>query len=329
MFGACMEILNLVFNYKFAQFLLREAGLMKGKTKIIQLTNWTEYYKTWKTIDESTGEQGTNPKGSDFHYYAFTIYIYFSIAYFFFKIIASGIRIIFLSSGYDKTYTKIMKRKEEDRKREMKAAQKGKDESYSDVLNDSKEASNNIFSVSSTKNLDGDFDSNDDDIDYPLKLKMIKILDISDNFGQLSSDKTKIYNDRGLEPLVFYRIIVLLFMVFNHNMYTLTTIPAKDFLNGEFYKRLPFCLIKMSMNAPVCWIVIEGAVCAYKLMNYIKNEMNKKETNYLRITTILKFFCLCIPKIINFCMIYYFIHYLAFYTGKYMDSMSMFDFFIT
>ena len=153
MFGACMEILNLVFNnetnYKFAQFLLREAGLMEGKTKIIQLTNWTEYYKTWKTIDESTGEQGTNPKGSDFHYYAFTIYIYFSIAYFFCKIIASGIRIIFLSSGYDKTYTKIMKRKEEDRKREMKAAQKGKDESYSDVLNDSKEASNNIFSVSS------------------------------------------------------------------------------------------------------------------------------------------------------------------------------------
>ena len=333
MFGACMEILNLVFNnetnYKFAKFLLREAGLMEGKTKIIQLTNWTEYYKTWKTIDESTGEQGTNPKGSDFHYYAFTIYIYFSIAYFFCKIIASGIRIIFLSSGYDKTYTKIMKRKEEDRKREMKAAQKGKDESYSDVLNDSKEASNNIFSVSSTKILDGDFDSNDDDIDYPLKLKMIKILDISDNFGQLSSDKTKIYNDRGLEPLVFYRIIVLLFMVFNHNMYTLTTIPAKDFLNGEFYKRPPFCLIKMSMNAPVCWIVIEGAVCAYKLMNYIKNEMNKKETNYLRITTILKFFCLCIPKIINFCMIYYFIHYLAFYTGKYMDSMSMFDFFIT
>ena len=38
MFGACMEILNLVFNnetnYKFAQFLLREAGLMKVKQKL-------------------------------------------------------------------------------------------------------------------------------------------------------------------------------------------------------------------------------------------------------------------------------------------------------
>ena len=332
MFEPCMNLLYQVFdnetNSRFAQFLLTEAGLIEGKTKIIQLSEWKTYFENWTDIDESTGKKGTNPKASNFHSYMFSIYFYFSFFYLLFKIVASVIRIIFLSSGYDKTYTKIMKRKEEDRKREMKA-QKGKDESYSEVLNDSKEVSNNIFSVSSTKILDGDFDSNDDDIDYPIQLKMIKILDLSDNLGQLSSDKTKIFNDKGIEPLIFYRIIVLFFMVLNHNMYTLTTIPAKDFLNGYFYKKVLFCLIKMSMNAPVCWIVIEGAVCAYKLMNYIKNEMNKKETNYLRITTILKFFCLCIPKIINFCLIYYFIHYLAFYTGQYMDSMSMFDFFIT
>ena len=61
LYGNFKLVFNNETNNKFAQFLLREAGLMEGKTKIIQLTNWTEYYKTWKTIDESTGEQGTNP----------------------------------------------------------------------------------------------------------------------------------------------------------------------------------------------------------------------------------------------------------------------------
>lgn len=328
MIGECMKFLEKVFsnetNSQFSTFLSKEAGLIPGRTEIIAILNWTKYF-------EYTGNPQKivyDPKINDINHFIFTIYVVFSFGYFILKLIASAIRITCLSSGYDKTYTKILKRKEEEKKKKLKASQKGKDESYSEVLNDSKEVSNNIFSVSSTKILDGDFDTNDD-IDFPLQLKVIKILDISDNFGQLSSDKTKIYNDKGMEPLFFYRIVVLFFMVFNHNMYTLTTIPAKDFLNGKFYKSWLFCLIKMSMNAPVCWIVIEGAVCAYKLMNYIKSDMIKKETNYLRVTTILKFFCLAIPKVINFCIIYYFIHYLAFFIGEYMDSMSMFDFFIT
>lgn len=220
MFSDCMPIMERVFNAtgndKFADFLLINAGLIKNKTEIIQINNWNEYYDKWAK-NETTGEE-KDPKVTEYNKYIFITFFWFSTGYFICKLVASIIRIAFVSSGYDKTYTKIIKRKKEEKKKEQQSAQKSKDESssYSDVLNDSKEVSNNIFSVSSITVLEGD---PNDDTDFPLQLKIIKILDLSDNFGQLSSDKTMIY--KGIEPLFFYRIVILFFMVFNHNMYTL------------------------------------------------------------------------------------------------------------
>lgn len=321
----CMDFIKTFFdkekNNNFTTFLNDFGAVME--TRIVQKMTWDEYYDQWDNED---------PKKSDVFKILFIIFGYFMLVYFLFKILASFIRITFFSSGYDKTYTKLLQKKEEEKKRGINSITVSyKDESMSQSSIDDKisnDTSNNIFSNQTSVLLDSDIDGQVGDEKYPFKLRLLKVLDLSDNLGQLSSNNSKLYNDKGIEPLIFLRAVVLFCMVFNHNLYTLTHIPSRDYLNIGFYKSYCFTIIKITANSPICWIIIEGAVCSYKLMSYIKKDMTQKGTNSVQFTTILKFFSLCIPKVITFILIYFFYHYLAFYIGRWVDSMPMFDFFI-
>ena len=321
----CMDFLEIFFNNEtnkpFTDFLTGFGGV--ASSKIVRKMSWDDYYEKWKD---------DNNKKSYAFKVLFQIFAYFILAYLVLKLLASFIRITFFSSGYDKTYTKLLKKKEEEKKRGINSVTVSyKDESMSQSSIDDKisnDTSNNIFSNSSNLLLDGDIDGFLGDEKYPLKLRLLKILDLSDNLGQLTSSNSKLYNDKGIEPLLFLRIIILFFLVFNHNIYTLTHIPARDYLNIGFYRSYLFTFIKMSINSPICWIIIEGAICSYKLMSYIKKDMIQKGTNNVQFTTILKFFALCVPKVIVFIIIYFFFHYLSFYIGMWIDSMPMFDFYM-
>ena len=163
-----------------------------------------------------------------------------------------------------------------------------------------------------------------DEKDFPCFLKVVKFLDISDSLSHLISEQTRLFSDDGIEPLVFIRIILMFLSVFNHNIYTLLKIPAKDFLNPSFYTSFAFFLVKLSIHNSTCWIILEAAFTSYKLMSFIKKEMRSKGRINVYYRALMKFFVYTVPKIITFIIIYYFFTLCAFYYGELAKSVTLF-----
>lgn len=162
-----------------------------------------------------------------------------------------------------------------------------------------------------------------------LLLRFINFFDIFENIQYLSSLSNNYYNDKRIALFTFVRFLLMFFLTYNHNFYTITRMPGKDFLNSDFYKSVLFCFIKITIHSSTLWVILDGATFSYKFMSSIKNNMRKSQERSVSIGFILRWWLLAIPKIISFFFIFFFFHYfIAYYKYFFPDSGTMFEYYL-
>ena len=152
--------------------------------------------------------------------------------------------------------------------------------------------------------------------EFPLWLRIMKFFDIFNDFSFLSKRRNKYFNDNGLEIINLLRVIVLYLYIFSTTFTSLLAFPSKDILNKAFFSSYSLFFYRYSANAGECWIFLEAAYAAYKLMSIIKvkrEENNgKKNSSGISIKLIIvygKFIMLFIPKIFIFIFCYFVFYY--------------------
>ena len=131
--------------------------------------------------------------------------------------------------------------------------------------------------------------------------------DLVFNFKCLFTLKNKYYNDTGIELFGFVRLIIMLFLVFNHNLYSMIDMPGKDQYNESFYTSPLTIVIRISTFATTSWVILDGASMSYKAMNYYKKQIFNNIGGKLSILAYFKFIGFTLPKIfVGLYIFYYF-----------------------
>lgn len=133
---------------------------------------------------------------------------------------------------------------------------------------------------------------------------VINFFNFVSNMTILSTKKNKYYNDKDFEVISFLKMIVLIFMTFYQNFDTLIKIPARDFVNGEFYKSFAFMFIKLSSFAIDSWMSLEGFTMIFKFMYYLKKNVYEKNDNSISLSVLFRFYSRVIVKIIFYIFLY-------------------------
>ena len=260
-------------------------------------------------------------RSSAFSEVSFFVLSSISILFFGIMVICSiGKIIVFLLFQYDKGMTR--------KKRKIGLLANENDEYYSDeyetIENQKLKYNDGLLFGKKTIRLDKLSKS------QKTKLKIFNLLSKLDfvyNFQCLFSMKNKYYNDNGIELFAFLRIILMFFLLYNQNIYTLLELPGKDQYNENFYSSWLFFIVKTSSYSTVCWIVLDGAEFAYKLMNYSKKYLLKKTKQTVPITVYLKFMLFSIPKIMQVLFIYLYFYLLNQNFSSVINLGLLFDYF--
>ena len=252
------------------------------------------------------------------------IFRYFIIA----KIIGGIARIVFLPKGYNK----YILAKENKNKNgidideiEEKSIVPKKRRKYKESLIDD-------YNIKEYNPL---FDYTDK---LPIYYKILKIFDIWDDLFYLSSVRNKYFNDVGLEVINFNRTVTIFFLTFFHTFSAFIELPSEEIINSHFFKHPFNILYRLSNNALICWIFLEGAHTTYKLLCFISNEYfiyqakgnnNKNNFNVRLIIIYGKFLLLLLPKMIEFFAVYYLLYYNIEDYSFFLDAKATFTHIIT
>ncbi len=155
-------------------------------------------------------------------------------------------------------------------------------------------------------NLYNPFYDNQDN--YPLKIKILKYIDIFDNLKTLTTLANKYYNSCNIKKINFLKCIVMFMAVVHKVMLSQMQLPSRNFLVYNFYKSFFFCFIKLCAFSPIFWIVLDATTVGFKLMSYIKKKIGNNINNNLSFVSFLKFLLLLIPKIVIFYLCFYFLY---------------------
>ena len=158
---------------------------------------------------------------------------------------------------------------------------------------------------------------------------VINFFNFVSNMTILSTKKNKYYNDKEFEVISFLKMIVLIFMTFYQNFDTLIKIPARDFVNGEFYKNFAFMFIKLSSFAIDSWMSLEGFTMIYKFMYYLKKNVYEKNDNSISLFVLFRFYSRVIVKIIFYIVLYGLMGIGAKYTLWFFSHDSLYKYTIT
>ena len=153
---------------------------------------------------------------------------------------------------------------------------------------------------------------------YPMYFRLIKYLDIFNNFSIFLKKRNRYYNENHINLLCPIKALVLYYHIYNETIRLLIRLPNPTIFSYKFYGSYGLFIYKRSINSFVFWIVLESATFSFKLMKFIHKNISKKKnkknkTAYV-IKQCLKFLIFYIPKIIIFIFIFIFFYYLA---GKY------------
>ena len=237
---------------------------------------------------------------NDYSYKEIIIFIFG--LYLFIKVIAGIFRLIFIPKGYDKYVAGLLQEqgKLENIDLEEKKSFFQRNPSNEMIISEEFDY-NSLYDLGSY---------------FPIKLRIYRFFDLFNDVFLLTTNKNKYFNDNGLEVIIFMRSIVIFFLIFSGTFYALVSLPSKDIFNKSFFNSYLICIYKLSINSLTSWIVLEGAYTTYKLMNFIKTQLNlkkinkKKRAHEIELFIIFgKFILLFIPKIILFFIIYYFFYY--------------------
>ena len=131
---------------------------------------------------------------------------------------------------------------------------------------------------------------------------LLSFFRIDINLHLLFSDNNFLYNNNLLQPIYFFKSIILFIMFYNESFYILVILPMKNSNNENFYYSWSMIFLKFSTFSVDIYIAIEGLLFSYKLFNYIVKHHNSKTFGY----TLLLFYSKTIPKIIT-CLCAFFI----------------------
>lgn len=141
---------------------------------------------------------------------------------------------------------------------------------------------------------------------FPLILKLMKIIDLIDNIKLLLfSISNKYYNSCKIKRIYFLKFFVMLMSVTLKLFINQIELPTKSFLIGEAYKRRFFFLIKICVFSSSFWIILDAVTTGFKLMSYIKKKIGSSSDNKLSFTSYIQFILLIIPKAILFIVCYF------------------------
>ena len=277
-FGMCiMKKCEKSYKKYFKRFLEFINIVADNKTNYnYDLNNIVDYFET-ETSEES-------------NYKIAILYIF--ACYVFIKVIVGLLRLLFIPKGYDKYVFETF----------------GEDGKSDNIDQEEKET---FFQ----KDLNNTILIDELETYFPFKLKIMRFFDFFNDVMLLITKKNRLYNDNGLEVIVFMKTIVVYFHVFFGTFSSLVSLPSPEVFNREFFSSYLIFFYKISINSFTCWITLEGAYTTYKLMKYIKTqfyEYHKKRQKYSDVRLLIvcgKFILLFLPKIIFFFIIYYFFYF--------------------
>ena len=323
MFDQCIPFIYNIFNSSinqiFSDYLKETAGITKHsllfpdsiRKKIKIPCNQIEECKDPNTTNMTchlcfTAEKNLEGSHNDTKFYALAVMFIISGVYFGFVILCSIMRIIaFFKFEFKKeTYEKI-----------------ANDNSFEENFTSSMVSENDSSSIEKVKqgdvftNLQTVFAGKEKQKEKTINkcilktYEIIKHFDCFSNLSKLSSLSNYYYNDKGIESLSLIRLIVMLSITLFNNVNVLFWIPPKDMFNHYFYSSYSLFIIKLSVYCISIWIILDGIITSFKLMSYIKSYMTfKGEASFM---VYFKFFMLCVPKMIVFLYIYFFIYFLG------------------
>ena len=121
----------------------------------------------------------------------------------------------------------------------------------------------------------------------------------------------KYYIDKNIEIFSFIRFIIMCFLSLYNNAGMLSILPPMNMTYKGFYQSLKLIIIKLSSYSLISWIMLDGAVVAYKFLSYIKANtiMSGQKTNVITFTKAFSFCFTFIPKILIYLYIYYLFYF--------------------
>ena len=218
-----------------------------------------------------------------------------------FQVISAIVLELFIKSSEDKIkQVKLESEKKETRKRSQSRRRASttksvpKNENNDDLLF-TQTYYNTSLSITSDINKKG------------LCYKIINFFSLTTNIKTLSDTKNSLYNEKNLKILSLVKTILLYFLVYNHNWYSTTKYPNKDFFNDKFYKSYWFSTIKITCFSADCFVALDAFTMMFKLMNFMKKYHFEKSEKLSYV--LFKFFLLSIPKVLLFIANFYVLHF--------------------
>ena len=169
----------------------------------------------------------------------------------------------------------------------------------------------------------------DDFIDKEDKFfKYFSNFDIIFNIQCLLSKNNIYFNNSNIEIVGFLRGIFIFLLVYCQIFLTTLQISQRDQFSEKFYKNILFSIIKLSGYVNICWIILDGIILGFKLINYIKKYLLDNNCSIIPLKIIFKFYLMIFPRVLIILFIYFFLYILSKSVSEiFMDDL-MFDYYI-
>lgn len=157
--------------------------------------------------------------------------------------------------------------------------------------------------------------------------KIFEVLDPVNSLKMVLEMKNEFFDSSNLEVVSFFKTVFIIMGIYNHNFYTLTTIPTKTLGSTNFFESFKQFSLKFSTYSTHCWISLEGFVTGYKTFSFFKaNLKQEKNKGYsLPFCSAVKFFFYFFPKFLIFFLAYFIIGYKKekiFYNNPLLDYLD-------
>lgn len=141
--------------------------------------------------------------------------------------------------------------------------------------------------------------------------KIVEIFNLRNSMALLVDKKNKYYDDTNIEIISFFRFIVVLCMIYNHNYYSLIKIPIKNGQSLSYYTSIKMVFYKVSTFGVAGWIGLDGFVFSYKLFSYLKKniETTKGENKNASFKLFVKFYLNSLVKVFSMIIIFLVLSY--------------------
>ena len=156
---------------------------------------------------------------------------------------------------------------------------------------------------------------------FSKKLRILKYLDIVDNFNLLLGKYNRYFNSVGLERLIFIKFMIMFILTYIHIVIAIINFPYRDIFDFNIFMGFDTFIYKLFNSSTTFYIIIEGSIFSYKLLCEL--DKNKKSIRYI----FKKFILLSIPKIIFFYLSFFFFKYIYFYFISLSETTQVFNYY--